>query len=354
MPSSRSSSADSFKSTHSHATSPSSPSKRTTNTAASALPNPHLPFNNEFHDHHHNHNHEHDQEHVQDSHTPTADPTTLTPAEEATLKSQFLSHKTEANAQFGIGDYTSALQTYDKALASLPTHLDYEVAVLKSNIAACRLRLREWKEAETSASDGIRRLEKMDPLLQKRREERERKARERKEEKGNAKADAMNGQSKRTGREEGVSERSGHVEEIDDETADLLEHYKTRTGHTRTDVSKIYTKLLLRRGASRSEQGGWQNLEGAFEDYTTLHELNAEPGSRLSHTDKGTVQTALATLPGRINGAREKEMGEMMGKLKDLGNGILKPFGLSTENFKFEQQAGGGYGMSFERNPGAK
>lgn len=39
----------------------------------------------------------------------------------------------------------------------------------------------------------------------------------------------------------------------------------------------------------------------------------------------------------------------MLGKLKDLGDSILGKFGLSTNNFKFDQQEGGGYSMRFER-----
>lgn len=39
---------------------------------------------------------------------------------------------------------------------------------------------------------------------------------------------------------------------------------------------------------------------------------------------------------------------EMLGKLKDLGNMILKPFGLSTNSFKLEPQEGGGYSVKLE------
>jgi hypothetical protein len=58
----------------------------------------------------------------------------------------------------------------------------------------------------------------------------------------------------------------------------------------------------------------------------------------------------LRDLPPRVKAAQEKEMGEMMGKLKELGNGILKPFGLSTDNFQMvKDEKTGGYSMNFNQ-----
>lgn len=74
----------------------------------------------------------------------------------------------------------------------------------------------------------------------------------------------------------------------------------------------------------------------------------------LSPIDKRTITQAARDLAPKLNSAKEKEMAEMMGKLKGLGNSLLKPFGLSTEDFKFEEQEGGGYAMNFDQGAGRK
>jgi hypothetical protein len=69
----------------------------------------------------------------------------------------------------------------------------------------------------------------------------------------------------------------------------------------------------------------------------------------------------------QIEAAQKKEMGEMVDKLKGLGNSILGKhcpraigktmsfknrqgnFGLSVDNFKFEPNGQGGYSMNFSR-----
>jgi len=75
--------------------------------------------------------------------------------------------------------------------------------------------------------------------------------------------------------------------------------------------------------------------------------------SNLSPQDRKVVQRQLLLLPPRTKEAQEKEMADMMGKLKQLGNGMLKPFGLSTDNFQMvKDEKTGGYSMNF--NQGGK
>src|SRR5206468_7993261 len=82
---------------------------------------------------------------------------------------------------------------------------------------------------------------------------------------------------------------------------------------------------LMRRARAKMELAGWANLQGAEEDYKVLEGMDNLPAH-----DRKVVKKALKELPEKINLAKEKEVGEMMGKLKDVSHtltlGVPCPF----------------------------
>lgn len=84
-------------------------------------------------------------------------------------------------------------------------------------------------------------------------------------------------------------------------------------GKRETDIERIRGKALMRRAKARSELGGWASLQGAEDDYKLLSQMKDLPVA-----DKKIVQRQLVQLPARTKAAQEKEMGEMMGKLKQV------------------------------------
>ncbi|KAF2706507.1 hypothetical protein K504DRAFT_58220 [Pleomassaria siparia CBS 279.74] len=240
-------------------------------------------------------------------------PLEIFPLEEEThLLSEAHSEKTSANKTFASGDYSSAVQGYEKALASCPTYLEYDIAVLRSNIAACHIKLLEWKDAVESATQALDALDRIDPPRIATKED-----------------------------EEG----KGHIEEVDD-AIEVRIAALTRTGKAINDVHKMRTKALLRRAKARREVGGWSSLQGSLEDYQAL----SKPPNVLTGLDREAVNKALKELPLALDEAKDREMKEMLGKLKQLGNGLLKPFGLSTDSFQFtKDEKSGGYSMGFNQ-----
>ncbi|ODN88106.1 hypothetical protein L198_06870 [Cryptococcus wingfieldii CBS 7118] len=114
-----------------------------------------------------------------------------------------------------------------------------------------------------------------------------------------------------------------------------------------TEAIKIdpnYTKGLHRRATSNERIGSLTALSSAKEDYTLLLTL-LPPSSPLLPS----IRRSLVTLPPKIQKQEKEQYDEMMGKLKSLGNSLLGNFGLTTDNFKFEEQPGGGYSMNFSQ-----
>lgn len=105
-----------------------------------------------------------------------------------------------------------------------------------------------------------------------------------------------------------------------------------------------YVKALYRRAQANEHIGGWSGLSSALEDHKLLLTLPDLPPST-----KPEIVESIKRLEPKAQQAAEKEKDEMISKLKGLGDSILGNFGLSTNNFKFTQQPGGGYSMNFVR-----
>ncbi|KAI1006941.1 hypothetical protein K3495_g1272 [Podosphaera aphanis] len=203
----------------------------------------------------------------------------LSMEEEASLIEASNSLKVRANALFGEAEFAEAITTYEQALTRCPPTHEYEAVVLRSNLAACYLKLANWKEAKKAATAAFDGLEKIQP------------------------ADA------------------------------------TR----QAEYVRIRIKVLLRRAHANRELGGWAGLQSALDDYQALSQMP----TLLPH-DRALVHRQLILLPSRTEAAQKEEMGQLMGQLKQLGNGLLKPFGLSTDNFQMQKdEKSGGYSMNF-------
>lgn len=279
--------------------------------------------------------------------------THFSPEDEASLLAESNATKAEANILFAQNDYAQAISTYDRALSSCPNYLDYEIAVLKCNISACHLYLEDWKTAIDSATEALDNLERLDPLPKQSRGDKQQQQQQQKN--GTAKT------PRNPGKETSSSDDTV-VEIPPDEDEVIALHRLTHSDARLADIRRIRMKSLLRRARARHRLATWSSLTGAQEDYTLLLSLHTTATTttssstqtqKLASKDLKTVGNALARLPSEIDNVKDKEMGEMLGNLKDLGNKMLSPFGLSTDNFKLvKDETTGGYSMNFEQ--GAK
>lgn len=82
-------------------------------------------------------------------------------------------------------------------------------------------------------------------------------------------------------------------------------------------------------------------LDECLEDWKKVQEIDP------AHQEAHAAQIRLAPL---IEERNEKMKAEMVDKLKDLGNMILRPFGLSTKNFELKQDPStGSYSVNFNQ-----
>ncbi|NXS11536.1 TTC1 protein, partial [Neodrepanis coruscans] len=106
------------------------------------------------------------------------------------------------------------------------------------------------------------------------------------------------------------------------------------------ELDPHYIRALLRRAELYEKT---EKLDEALEDYKAV--LEKDPSVH-------QAREACMRLPRQIEERNEKLKKEMLGKLKDLGNMVLRPFGLSTENFQIKQDSStGSYSINFVQNP---
>ncbi|XP_068625993.1 tetratricopeptide repeat protein 1 [Battus philenor] len=119
-----------------------------------------------------------------------------------------------------------------------------------------------------------------------------------------------------------------------------LEKYKQaiKDCNKAIELDDKYLKAYYRRAQSYEAT---EKLDECLADYKKILELDP------THKE---AQSAVIRLPPLIEEKNEKLKKEMLGKLKDLGNMILKPFGLSTENFQLQQNPDTkGYMINFKQ-----
>lgn len=101
-----------------------------------------------------------------------------------------------------------------------------------------------------------------------------------------------------------------------------------------------YLKAMLRRAELYEKT---EKLDEALKDYQKIVELDPS---------QHAARAACLRLAEQIKDRNEKMKEEMMGKLKDLGNMVLRPFGLSVNNFNLQQDPNtGSYSVQFKQSP---
>ncbi|XP_069809288.1 tetratricopeptide repeat protein 1 [Dendropsophus ebraccatus] len=105
------------------------------------------------------------------------------------------------------------------------------------------------------------------------------------------------------------------------------------------ELNPDYIRALLRRAELYEKT---DKLDEALADYKSV--LEKDMSCR-------QAKEACMRLPRQIEERNERLKEEMISKLKDLGNLVLKPFGLSTDNFQVNQDAStGSYSINFQQN----
>ncbi|NXO69289.1 TTC1 protein, partial [Phainopepla nitens] len=115
------------------------------------------------------------------------------------------------------------------------------------------------------------------------------------------------------------------------------------------ELDPHYVRALLRRAELYEKT---EKLDEALEDYKAV--LEKDPS--VHQAREACMVSLILSLPlipwSSLLSSHLFSWNVIAGKLKDLGNLVLRPFGLSTENFQVKQDSStGSYSINFVQNP---
>lgn len=113
--------------------------------------------------------------------------------------------------------------------------------MLRSNVAACHLKLEDWQGAAKAAGESLDSLGDLDPKTKKKGDE----------------SEAQKGSR--------VAEEPEKADEEIVSSGAAVAEDTSAAAKRKSDVERIRSKALLRRARARSEMGGWSALAGAEE-----------------------------------------------------------------------------------------
>ncbi|GCB60515.1 hypothetical protein scyTo_0012753 [Scyliorhinus torazame] len=104
-------------------------------------------------------------------------------------------------------------------------------------------------------------------------------------------------------------------------------------------------------GNGQFKKGEYTEAENSYTEALGVCPAYYQKDRSILYSNRAAARMKLR-LPQQIEERNEKMKEEMLGKLKDLGNMVLRPFGLSTENFLLNKDPNSGsYSINFVQNP---
>jgi tetratricopeptide (TPR) repeat protein len=110
------------------------------------------------------------------------------------------------------------------------------------------------------------------------------------------------------------------------------------------NLDASHEKARTRRSVANEQINTLTSLQAACDD---LNVLIAD--RQAAAKDVKELTKRLSSLEPRLQSMQKKETDKVIGQLKDLGNGLLKNFGMSLDDFKLQDDGKGGYSVNINK-----